>query len=239
MPNFPPVERPTKKYKRRFFEEVMATAPGSVLEVGCGQGVFLKDAAKRGCRVAGIEVNRDLVTELREADVVVFQYVLHHCENLAQALAGAIRVARSGVLVLEAWYDQSIASQRVALSFDMWSKMIDRRTGIVNNEFPSAADLLRCLPNPDGFLIEYSYQLILQPVQLETVRAVGEAQLAKVGHDPNLRDQLEAILDEARRVGFSDDGALSMAIRKRPSVASPATENLTQSRKDAQVLTKG
>jgi hypothetical protein len=76
-------------------------------------------------------------------------------------------------------------------------------------------------------------------VQLETVRALGTAQLAKVGHDPNLRDQLEAILDEARRVGFSDDGALSMAIRKRPSVGSPAIENLTQSRKDAKVFTKG
>jgi ubiquinone/menaquinone biosynthesis C-methylase UbiE len=258
MPNLAPAERPTKQYKRRFFEEIMATAPGSVLEVGCGHGVFLKDAAKRGCRVAGIEVNRNLVTELREAgieaqlgraeklpfedgtfDVVVFQYVLHHCENLAQALAEAVRVTRSGVLVLEAWCDPSIASQRVALSFDLWSKMIDRRTGIVNNEFPSAADLLACLPNPDGFLIEYSYHLILQPVQLETVRALGTAQLAKVGHDPNLRDQLEAILDEARRVGFSDDGALSMAIRKRPSVGSPAIENLTQSRKDAKVFTKG
>jgi hypothetical protein len=135
MPNLAPAERPTKQYKRRFFEEVMATAPGST-----------------------------------------------------------------------------------------WSKMIDRRTGIVNNEFPSAADLLPCLPNPDGFLIEYSYHLILQPVQLGTVRVLGEAQLARVGHDPNLRDQLEAILDEARRVGFSDDGALSMAIRKRPSVGSHAIE---------------
>jgi ubiquinone/menaquinone biosynthesis C-methylase UbiE len=131
MPNLAPAERPTKQYQRRFFEEVMATAPGSVLEVGCGQGFFLKDAAKRGCRVVGIEVNRDLVTELTEAgieaqlgraeklpfedgsfDVVVFQYVLHHCENLAQALAEAVRIARSGGLVLEAWYDQSIASQR-------------------------------------------------------------------------------------------------------------------------------
>jgi len=47
----------------------MATAPGPILEVGCGQGFFLKDAAKRGCRVVGIEVNRDLVTELTEAGI--------------------------------------------------------------------------------------------------------------------------------------------------------------------------
>src|SRR6267154_5794150 len=69
MPNLAPAERPTKQYQRRFFEEVMATAPGSVLEVGCGQGFFLKDAAKRGCRVVGIEVNRDLVTEPTEAGI--------------------------------------------------------------------------------------------------------------------------------------------------------------------------
>ncbi len=213
----------------------MATAPRAVLEIGCGRGVFLKDAAKRGCRVAGIEVNEDLLAELREAgieaqlgraeklpfkngdfDAVVFQYVLHHCENLAQALAEAVRVAQSSVFVLEAWYDQSIASQRVALSYDLWSKTIDRRTGIVNNEFPSASDLLSYLPNLDEFFLEYSYHLILQPVQLEAVRAAGEAQLAKIGHDLTLRGQLEAILEEARQVGFSDDGALSMAIRKRP-----------------------
>jgi SAM-dependent methyltransferase len=119
----------------------MATAPVAVLEVGCGGGAFLKDAAQRGCRVAGVEVDKNLVTELREAgidaqlgraeelpfedrsfDTLVFQYVLHHCESLAQAL------------------------------------------------------------------------------------------------------RLEAILDEARRVGFSDDGAPSTAIRKRPSVGSHAIE---------------
>lgn len=212
----------------------MATAPIAMLEVGCGRGAFLRDAAQRGCRVAGVEVGKNLVTKLRETgidaqlgraeelpfedrsfDTVVFQYVLHHCESLAQALREAVRVARCSVFVLEAWYDQSIPSQRLALSFDQWSKTIDRRTGIVNNEFPSAADLLACIPNADAFLIEHSYHLILQPMQLDAVRSIGEAQLAKVGNDPILRRQLEAILDEAGRIGLSDDGALSMAIRKK------------------------
>jgi ubiquinone/menaquinone biosynthesis C-methylase UbiE len=210
MANCVSTERTVKQYKHRFFEEVMATAPGAVLEVGCGAGAFLKDAAKRGCKLTGLEVSRDLVTDLQQAgieaqigraeelpfedgsfDIVVFQYVLHHCESLEQSLAEAVRVARRGVFVLEAWYDESIASQRVALGFDRWLKTVDRRTGEVNNEFPNASD-----------------------VQVNTVRAIGEAQLAKIDNDHSLRRELETILDEAKHVGLSDDGALFMAIRK-------------------------
>jgi SAM-dependent methyltransferase len=47
----------------------MATAPVAVLEVGCGLGAFLKDAAQRGCRVAGLEVDNDLVAELQKTDI--------------------------------------------------------------------------------------------------------------------------------------------------------------------------
>jgi ubiquinone/menaquinone biosynthesis C-methylase UbiE len=233
MANCVSTERTVKQYKHRFFEEVMATAPGAVLEVGCGAGAFLKDAAKRGCKLTGLEVSRDLVTDLQQAgieaqigraeelpfedgsfDIVVFQYVLHHCESLEQSLAEAVRVARRGVFVLEAWYDESIASQRVALGFDRWLKTVDRRTGEVNNEFPNASDLVACFPDLDAFFIEYSYHLILRPVQVNTVRAIGEAQLAKIDNDHSLRRELETILDEAKHVGLSDDGALFMAIRK-------------------------
>jgi ubiquinone/menaquinone biosynthesis C-methylase UbiE len=127
MPNRASTERTRKQYKHRFFEEVMATAPAAVLEVGCGAGAFLKGAAKHGCKATGLEVNRDLVMELQQAgieaqigraeelpfkdrsfDIVVFQYVLHHCESLELSLAEAVRVARHGVFVLEAWYDESI-----------------------------------------------------------------------------------------------------------------------------------
>ena len=233
MPNGRSGERTRTHYKHRFFERVMASAPGAILEVGCGRGAFLKEATRRGCRVIGLEADNELVMELQEAgigaqlgraeelpfkdasfDVVVFQYVLHHCENLAQALGEAVRVARRGVFVLEAWYDQAIPSQRVALSFDRWSKTIDRRTGIVNNEFPNANDLLASIPGAKPFLIEYTYQLLLRLIQMDTVRSIGEAQLARIGDDPILRRQLEAILDEARQFGISDDGALSMQIRK-------------------------
>jgi ubiquinone/menaquinone biosynthesis C-methylase UbiE len=217
MPNRASTERTRKQYKHRFFEEVMATAPAAVLEVGCGAGAFLKGATEHG-QQAGIEAQIGRAEELpfkdRSFDIVVFQYVLHHCESLELSLAEAVRVARRGVLVLEAWYDESIASQRAALSFDRWSKTVDRRTGVVNNEFPNAANLLTCFPNLDAFFIDYSYHLILRPIQLDTVRAMGEAQLVKVDNDPLLRRELETILGEAKHVGLSDDGALFMAIRK-------------------------
>lgn len=71
----------------------MASAPGTIIEVGCGRGTFLKEATRRGCRVIGLETDNELVMELQEAgigaqlgraeelpfkdasfDVVVFQY---------------------------------------------------------------------------------------------------------------------------------------------------------------------
>jgi hypothetical protein len=46
-----------------------------------------------------------------------------------------------------------MATAPIAMLEVGWSKTIDRRTGMVNNEFPSAADLLACIPNVDAFLI--------------------------------------------------------------------------------------
>jgi hypothetical protein len=51
MPNRASTQRTRKQYKLRFFEEVMATAPAVILEVGCGNGagitIFLRTISDR------------------------------------------------------------------------------------------------------------------------------------------------------------------------------------------------
>ena len=227
-------DHPGMRYRERFFSMVMSDAPGSVLDVGCGDGAFLRRARERGCAVAGLETDADRVAALAQDgipaqqgraealpfgdgsfDAIVLEYVAHHCADLARALAEAVRVARRGVYVLDAWYDEAIASQRTALAFDLWSKSIDRRLGMVHNACPTAVELMAPLAGRGDVAIDYTQMLILQDMALDTLRAAGTEQLARVANDAASAAALDSILDEARRAGASEDGALIMAIRKR------------------------
>ena len=44
---------PSPIYRREFFEAVMAEAPASLLDVGCGAGAFVRAASACGCRAQG------------------------------------------------------------------------------------------------------------------------------------------------------------------------------------------
>jgi SAM-dependent methyltransferase len=227
-------DHPSTRYRERFFESVMGDAPGSILDVGCGDGAFLRRARERGCKVAGLEPDPGHLAALSQVgipaqqghaetlpfgdgafDGVVFEYVAHHCADLARALVEAVRVARRGVYLLDAWYDETIASQRSALVFDRWSKSIDRRLGMVHNACPTATELMACLSGSGDLTIDYAQMLILKDMTVDALRAAGTEQLARVANDPTDAAALDSILDEARRVGVTEDGALIMAIRKR------------------------
>jgi SAM-dependent methyltransferase len=229
-PNIPPSTR----YRERFFTTVMGDGPRSILDVGCGDGAFLRRARERGCTVAGLEPDPDRVAALAQEgipgqlgraealpfgdgsfDAVVFEYAAHHCADLARALAEAVRVARRGVYLLDAWYDEAIGSQRVALAFDLWSKAIDRRLGMVHNACPTATDLMASLSSLGALTIDYTKMLILQDMKPEALRTAGTEQLVRVANDPASAAAFDSILEEAQRSGVSEDGALIMAIRKR------------------------
>jgi ubiquinone/menaquinone biosynthesis C-methylase UbiE len=91
-----------------------------VLEVGCGRGGFIAGLVRgRGCRCVGIDAademieaaarenpgpeyyvmdGADLKFEDKSFDVVLFNYVLHHVENLDRTLMEAKRVGKKIVL---------------------------------------------------------------------------------------------------------------------------------------------
>jgi SAM-dependent methyltransferase len=220
--------RPHQIYKREFTERILALAPTSILDVGCGEAQLLHAAASGGCEsCVGLEVDESLVSKHRNEgldvrlgraealpfpdqsfDVVTFDYVAHHLEHLERALLEAARVARAAVFVLDPWYDVTIGSQRVALDFDRWSKTIDRRRGLVHNPCVSAAQLAAPFLFLGGFRIDYSYRLMLQAVPVARMETSAREQLATIGGCPQLAAALSSLLDRARLHGFTDDGGL-------------------------------
>ena len=226
---------PNAVYRREFFEWVMAESPSSLLDVGCGDGAFLRAAGARGCGAHGVDTDErgiarlkaeGLAAELSRAealpfadarfDVVTFSYTTHHLADLAPALAEALRVARRAVLILEGWYDTSVPSQRVAENYDLWSKRIDRRLGMVHNPLPSAAELVALAASrADVAAVDYAHRLILAPWPIEDVREAAQEQRAALGgFDAQIEDALPRILEEAAREGISRDGALMLHIAK-------------------------
>ncbi|MDD5673663.1 MAG: class I SAM-dependent methyltransferase [Chitinivibrionales bacterium] len=100
----------------------------TVLDVGCGSGVFAECFTKRTCCVAGIDINEEMVKEAsrivpagdfrigsaekipfeaRTFDIVFFGLVLHETDDLVQALTEARRVTRKRVVALEWPYKES------------------------------------------------------------------------------------------------------------------------------------
>jgi SAM-dependent methyltransferase len=151
-------------------------------------------------------------------DLVVFSFITHHLADLGRALHEAARVARRAVMILDAWYDAGVPSQRVAEDYDLWSKGIDRRLGMVHNPVPSAAeimDLLAARSDIAGF--DYACRLVLSPWPLEEVRKSADAQLSMLDdRDAEVEAALARILHDAARHGISRDGALMMRIGKKP-----------------------
>ena len=109
---------------------VRGTAAASVLDVGTGSALFAEIFAKRGLRVAGVDVSAEMVAAARQVvpqgdfrhapaetlpfengtfDLVFMGLVLHELDDMVRGLAEARRVARQRVAVLEWPYRPQLA----------------------------------------------------------------------------------------------------------------------------------
>ncbi len=139
--------------------------PASVLDVGCGEGDLLaacRDAGWPACglepspadlarpRAAGLAVVAGDAVRLPfpagGADWVVLRHVPHHLRDPRAALREAWRVARSGLLLAEPWYDELDPGQRAALAIDTFFKRLDRRRGVFHADVLGSTELLALLP---------------------------------------------------------------------------------------------
>jgi SAM-dependent methyltransferase len=225
--------RPVERYRQDFLALLLAQRPESVLDVGCGDGALLRDLAARGIPCAGVDVDARAVSALVAAglsarggdaaqlpyangsfDWVVMQYSAHHLASPEVAVAEMWRVARSGLLLLDPWYDTSITSQRVSLAIDRWSKRIDRQRGMVHNEVLSAAELLAPLAAEPQARCRIVHWLDLAPLPLAAVRERVATQLESVPPSESLRREAAALVEHAERDGASDDGAILVFARR-------------------------
>lgn len=227
---------PRERYRQDTLQRLLALAPDSVLDVGCGDGAFLAELAARLPGVAGIDTDagqvaaaqaRGLDARIASAarlpfadgafDWVLLQNTAHHLAELEAAMRECWRVARAGVLVQDPWYDESFVSQRIALALDRWYKQIDRLEGMVHEDCLDAATLCGALPaGPAGGIeIEVRHYLVLQAVPFaEVVREVDRR--LRSGHvPPSLETEARAILEDAERHGVSEPGMLQVCLRRR------------------------
>ena len=93
-------------------------------------------------------------------------------------------------------------SQRVAEAYDLWSKTIDRRLGMVHNPLPGAADFLAlCSGRRNVERFDYAQRLILAPWPIEEFRAAADSQRTAHGRaDAESEAALARILKAGRKV---------------------------------------
>lgn len=220
-------------YRQEFRERVLGGRPRSILEVGSGDGAFLKSVNGEAMRLCGLDPSEQHISTLNgngyeavkgsadklpfadgEFDVVVFSFTPHHIADWAAGLNEALRVARHSVEILEVWYDDTIADQRTTLALDRWLKRIDRRGGMVHNNALSPGELLAPVMARRDATFDYACRRVSSRTNIEEILTLGRDYLAKVDNDPTLAKEFEQIIADARRDGMTDEGAILMTIEK-------------------------
>lgn len=221
-------------YREEFAARVLSGRPRSILEVGSGDGAFLRSVKGEVGRLAGLDPDRERVSALRadgyeavqgageklpfadgEFDVVVFSFAPHHFADWSVCLDEALRVARHSVEILDIWYDDTVADQRATHALDRWMKAIDRRGGMVHLDTLTPGEMLAPVLGRNDVTYDYICRRVASPTSIEEMTAYGRDHLKKADNDPELRRQLEELLAAGRRDGMSDEGAILMTIEKK------------------------
>ena len=223
----------------RFFHRLAALQPASVLDVGCGSGRLLELCRDAGITAEGLEADRQAVTEVsdrgfavhegdaaalpgtdRGFDWVALRHVLHHLGDVATALDEACRVARTGVLVAEPWFDESIPSQALGLRLDRWIKRQHQRLGQVHEDGLDANQILALLPLDQDFEIDFEYYLHLRERPLDELEAEAAPLLESLPGDDPERAEYQALHAEARQNGLTYGGTMILCVRRRQAPSS-------------------
>jgi len=219
---------------KRFFERLRALQPASVLDVGCGGGRLLELCQDAGISAEGVEADSEAVTQLshggftvhqgdatalsgadRGFDWVALRHVLHHLPDVATALDEACRVAETGVLLAEPWFDESIPSQSLALRLDRWIKRQHQRLGRVHEDGLDANHVMALLPFDQDFEIDFDYYLRLREQPIDELETEVAPLLDGLADDDPERAEYQALHAEARQNGVTYCGTMILCLRRR------------------------
>ncbi|MEM1035563.1 MAG: class I SAM-dependent methyltransferase [Pseudomonadota bacterium] len=215
-------------YKDKFRSRLVAAQPETILDVGCGTGSLLYHCEQHGICAFGIDPDSEAIAACsrqglsatlghaedinfpdNSVDLVVSEFSLHHYLDLSGFLREAVRVARRGILCLDAWYDLSIPSQKSASEFDRWMKRVDRASGEVHHDVYDIDRITSALPDhstkPN---IDAEYWLDLRPLAPSKLEKLKDMCLSKAGHKTEICDEFVEIDALIQKYGISEDGAL-------------------------------
>ena len=224
------MSHPIDIYRPEFEERIFAVKPKSVLDVGFGDGAFLRRAYERGIQATGVDHSDERIQAAREGglsvqcavadalpfadrsfDCVAAQLVVHHFPDLRKGLLEMLRVARLGVFILDPWFDETIPSQASAVALERWMKAIDRAQGGVNNGPLTAEDFQRELPE---VTIDVAHRLTLVPDAVDERAEKCTAYLDKIDKPETFRKELDRLIADARRTGLTSEGAIFVTLAR-------------------------
>ncbi len=224
-----------------FVQYLLSHGPESVLDVGCGQGKLMRRVGDRGIPVTGIDqagerldtvieegLNAregsayELPFENRSIDWISMRHVPHHLEDPARAFAEAIRVARSGILIAEPFFDRTLPSQEAALHLDRWEKRQHRRRGMFHADDIELGPLLALMPDDldASFHVEVVRHLRLRGRSVELFANEAQALLDDLPETHAERVALHELLERLQEVGLSWNGSLCVALHRTQAAAS-------------------
>ncbi|MEZ6194730.1 MAG: class I SAM-dependent methyltransferase [Planctomycetota bacterium] len=200
----------------------VAFPPGSLLEVGCGDGAVSRALRARGFRPVGLEAGirprrladfsilRGDATALpfpdASFDLISLRHVLHHLPDPARALAEARRVARRGIVAAEPAFDPTLPGQDAGRAIEDWSRRVDRHEGRWHELGHGRDDLVRFLPE----MKDARLALVVPSFPRRAAAFVAE-HVARLRDDEEgraLRAEGAALLERARRDAPTRPGSL-------------------------------
>ena len=218
-------------------------APASVLDVGCGSGLLMRECKERGIPISGLdqagprleglrangfEVHEGSAYELpfedQSFDWVSMRHVPHHLEYPDRAFAEALRVAKTAFFIAEPCFDATVPSQRGAIALDRWEKRQHRRRGMFHAEVLDVGALLSFMPSgfEEHFHVEVQRRLRLRRRSITAFTNTANELTEGLPQGHPERTALAELLELLERTGLTWNGSSCLTLlRHGTSAAGP------------------
>lgn len=216
----------------RFLDRLFAQRPGSVLDVGCGSGHVTGRCHEHDVPALGLDLSRKKLALVRNVgfrcarapaaplplrdgafDWVAIRHVLHHVPDARAALAEACRVARTGLLLAEPWFDLALPTQVVSKRAQDWIKAQERRHGGHHLPAIDHHGLLRLLPAGQVASWEVEHQFRVWPLPVEHFHERAGRWLGRLAAEDPERAAHDALVRELAAHGLTDCGTVILTVR--------------------------